>query len=169
MGKKEMLYIDKHGIVIEIRKIQQCDEPRLRKFYLGLSDETLRTYYQGSMRREFIVSNSKIHEECNRDEKDLSLVALYNEDIVGFGVLLRLRTKEKRYEIAFLVSEKFQRNNIGSKLMNLLIENARETKNKSTIVAYTSAINYPVHSFLKKYGFFKEQTDFDQIVWTLEI
>ncbi|MCK9351866.1 MAG: GNAT family N-acetyltransferase [Candidatus Paceibacterota bacterium] len=161
---------DKTGAEIEIRLIHPDDEGRLRFFYEGLSDETIRSFYRVTGRREYFIQRSVIIQECNVDLKEhLYMVAIHDDEIVGLETLIRTDMPSE-YEISHLISDEYQSRGIGSILMEETLSYVRKYwRRHFTITAETALSNYKAKGFMKKFGFAVKNSERGEISWVYKI
>ncbi|TRZ51550.1 GNAT family N-acetyltransferase [bacterium] len=145
-------FVDKKGAEIEIRPLRLGDEELLGDFYLNLSDETIYSFYNFCANKTALVKKETLVRMC--DEKNgLRLAAIYKGKIIGVGGLLGYFCPEEVCEIAYLVSDKYQKRGIGSVLMEMLIDYATKCRSEGWIYAQTSLCNAGSKKLLKKFGF----------------
>lgn len=166
-----ILRLDKTGAEVFLRPISPDDEELLRRFYLELTEKTFRSFYGYSTNRNIFVRKEKISQECHVDQKkDLRLVAMRNNEIIGLGMLVGMdRFTEANYEIGHLISDDYQKHGVGSLLMEAILEHAKAHSKGKFIVAYTSAMNIGARKLLQKFDFVLKNTEYGEMTWIYTI
>jgi acetyltransferase len=143
----------KDGTEVTLRPIRPEDEPIELEFIRGLSTETSRF-------RFFQIIKDLPHEAlvrfCNIDyDREMAFIAETREGErrIEIGVSrLILETNKKRGEFAVVIADKYQGKGLGIKLVDMLIEVARE-KGVETIYGIIMAENVRMISLCEKLGF----------------
>jgi len=166
-----ILRLDKTGAEVLLRPICPLDEEMLRRFYLELSEKTFRSFYGYCTDRNIFVRKEKLSQECHVDlEKDLRLVAIRDNEIIGLGMLLDMDSfAEANYEIGHLISDEYQGRGIGSLLMESMLVYAKEHSTKGKIVAYTHTMNIGAKRLLQKFDFVLKNTEYGEMTWIYTI
>jgi acetyltransferase len=143
---------------VVIRAIRPHDEPLMVKFHGMLSDRTVYFRYFCSLSLTTRTAHERLARICFVDsEREAVLVADHTDpktgeqSIVAVGRLNKL-PDGKSAEIAVLVSDFYQSQGIGKKLLLRLIEIAREQK-IARLVAEMLRDNIPMQVVLKRLGF----------------
>jgi acetyltransferase len=143
----------KDGTEVTLRPIKPEDEPEELDFIRGLSTETSRF-------RFFQIIKDLPHEAlvrfCNIDyDREMAIIAEAREGdrTIQIGVS-RLITEpgKKRGEFAVVIADKFQGRGLGTKLVDMLIEFARE-KGIDTIYGTVMSENIKMIQLCEKLGF----------------
>jgi len=143
----------KDGTEVTLRPIKPEDEPEELDFIRGLSTETSRF-------RFFQIIKDLPHEAlvrfCNIDyDREMAIIAETREGdrTVQIGVS-RLITDpgKKRGEFAVVIADKFQSRGLGTKLVDMLIEFARE-KGLDTVYGTVMSENIKMIQLCEKLGF----------------
>jgi RimJ/RimL family protein N-acetyltransferase len=125
------------GTTIAVRSIQPSDGPRLIRFHATLSFESIRTRFFGV---HPFLSASETERFTTVDHRDReALIALVDDEIIGVGRYDRLASGVDA-EVAFVVSDRWQRRGLAPILLELLAVRARDA-GISTFVAETLADN----------------------------
>ena len=143
----------KDGTEVTLRPIKPEDEPIELEFIRGLSTETSRF-------RFFQIIKDLPHEAlvrfCNIDyDREMAIIAETREGsrTVEIGVSrLVLEPNKKRGEFAVVVADKYQRKGLGIKLVDMLIDFAKE-KGIETIYGTVMAENMGMIRLCEKLGF----------------
>jgi acyl-CoA hydrolase/GNAT superfamily N-acetyltransferase len=109
-----------------IRPIRPDDEPLMREMFYEFSEQTVYLRYHASVKA---MPHNKLQVFCNVDyDTEMALIALVgtpgNEEVVGVGRYMTDAAKENA-EVAFTVSDRYQRKGLGTHLFERLIEVAR--------------------------------------------
>jgi acetyltransferase len=152
----------KDGEKVLLRPIKPEDELLFNKLFTSLSPETKRFRFFDIIKE---LSHEKLTRFCNLDnDREIAVIAKLKKDetsIIGVARLI-LDTGGNNGEFAVLVSDKWQGKGIGSKLVDCIIEIARDMGVKSI---YSDVIynNQKMLSLAKKKGFRKQKVDYDTI------
>jgi acetyltransferase len=146
----------KDGAAFGIRPIRQDDEERMIQFHQGLSERSVYMRYFESMSLKTRTAHARLVRVCYADpERETVLVAVTSdsgqERIVAVGRLSKFDDPTKA-EIALLVLDGFQGRGLGSELLRLLIEAAREQK-ITQIEGEVLRDNLAMQKLMKKFGF----------------
>jgi len=109
-----------------IRPIRPDDEPLMREMFYEFSEQTVYLRYHASVKA---MPHNKLQVFCNVDyDTEMALIALVgtpgHEEVVGVGRYMTDAAKENA-EVAFTVSDRYQRKGLGTHLFERLIEVAR--------------------------------------------
>jgi RimJ/RimL family protein N-acetyltransferase len=136
---------------ITVRPADPGDMVGMKAFFERLGPETrfLRFHYTRAY-----ISDNEIATYCNCDYDGTFVIVaeMYrngHQEIVGVGRYDRLPRRDAA-EVAFLVEDAEQRKGIGTHLVRLLAEAARE-RGVSTFVAETTNYNYTMLGIFEKY------------------
>lgn len=143
----------KDGTEVLLRPIKPEDEPLERELLSSLSDETLRTRFFSIIRD---ISHEWLVLFCNIDyDRHLAIVAEIKENgarkIMAVGRII-IDPDSNSGEIAVLVHDRFQRKGLGYKLMEVLIERAKE-KGLEHVYGEVLTDNQKMLSLSRKAGF----------------
>ena len=140
----------KNGIPIRFRAIKPSDEEQMRRFFYRFSDEAkfYRFFYTIKT-----MSHDKMQEYVNIDySKEMSIVGLSgkpgDETIVAEARFVR-DDRSSYGEVAFLINDDFQGLGIGSYMLNLLIQMAKE-QGLMGLTAEVLADNLPMKKVFEK-------------------
>ena len=122
------------GVDVEIRPIRPEDEPLLVKFHQTLSDRSVRLRYFAALKLDQRTAHERLTRVAFNDyDRELALVVERNEprtggrEIVGVGRLSKTPGTDEA-EFAILVSDLWQGRGLGPKLLEMLIQIARDEK-----------------------------------------
>jgi acetyltransferase len=143
----------KDGTEVTLRPIKPEDEPKELEFVRGLSTETSRF-------RFFQIIKDLPHEAlvrfCNIDyDREMAIIAetKVGDRVVEIGVSrLIIDPGKKRGEFAVVVADKYQGKGLGTKLVDMLIEFAREKK-IDTVYGTVMSENVKMVQLCEKLGF----------------
>ena len=143
----------KDGTEVTLRPIKPEDEPKELEFVRGLSTETSRF-------RFFQIIKDLPHEAlvrfCNIDyDREMAIIAetRVGDQTIEVGVSrLVLDPGKKRGEFAVVVADKYQGRGLGTKLVDMLIEFARE-KGIDTVYGTIMSENIKMIQLCEKLGF----------------
>jgi acetyltransferase len=151
--KYEALWSLKNGQEVLLRPIKPEDEPMWLEMFQGLSEESIRY-------RFFQMLKDTPHEVrvryCNIDyDREVAIVAEIVEQgkrkLLGVG-RLNFEIEGETGEMSFLVSDKWQGLGLGTKIVDYVLDIARE-KGITKVFAIMLPDNYRALSLTKKMGF----------------
>jgi acetyltransferase len=124
----------KNGDTVTIRPIRPEDEPLLVKFHQTLSEETVYHRYFSQLKLDQRITHERLIRICFNDyDREIALVAERadatntNREILGVGRLSKSRTRNEA-EFALLISDRWQRQGLGTELLKRLVRIARDEK-----------------------------------------
>ncbi|HYO08860.1 MAG TPA: bifunctional acetate--CoA ligase family protein/GNAT family N-acetyltransferase [Tepidisphaeraceae bacterium] len=148
----------KDGTPLTVRPIRPEDEPLLIKFHEQLSDDTVRLRYFHPMKLGTRTSHERLTRVCFNDyDRELALVidrrdpATGQHEILGVGRLSKIPGTDEA-EFAILVGDRWQNRGLGTRLLSLLIEVARDEK-VGTLLAEILPDNTEMQRICRKLGF----------------
>ena len=152
-------WIGAAGTRFELRPIEASDFPLLESFARRLS---FRTRYFRFGRGSFELGADQIRRLCNPDPAYSVHLIVINEakaqpSIVGFGRIV-YEPGEKQSELTLTVSDSWQRRGVGRRLLDHLIEAARQ-RGDSKITARILATNQPMLALVTRHGFTLSNSD----------
>ncbi len=166
----EKHFLDKTGAEIEIRTLRHGDESLLRNFYLGLSEETIYSFYHYHINRSVLIKKEKIEQECSFDHHiHMRLAAIHDSEIIGIGMLLGSFCPEEMSEIGHLITDDYQKKGIATFLMEILLSHAFHQQKGDEIFAQTSSGNIGSRKLLQKFGFVIKNITDGEISWLYKI
>ena len=151
--KEELIWLLKNGQEVLLRPIKPEDEPMWLEMFQSLSEESIRY-------RFFQMLKDTPHEVrvryCNIDyDRESAIVAETIEKgkkkLLGVG-RLSLESDGKNGEIAFIVSDYYQGLGLGTKMVDYVLDLAKE-KGVESVYAIMLPDNYRALSLTKKMGF----------------
>lgn len=166
----------KDGREVTIRPIRPEDEPLMAEFHRTLSDRTVYLRYFASLSLSARIAHERLLRICFGDyEREMVLVVEHVNPrngapgIVGVGRLNKLRVTSKQAEVAVLVSDAYQRGGLGSELLRLIIEVAREEK-MTRVCSEMLGDNLAMQVISKKLGFkLRSRLDSPSVKATLDL
>ncbi len=151
-------YTSKTGVSYTIRPISPEDEPKIIAFHETLSERTVYLRYFRSFNLDRRIDHDRLSRICFIDyDREMILVVAYHdpetgeEQIIGVGRLTRVNI-ENEAEYAIIVTDAFQGQGLGTKLLDRLIEIGR-LEGVQKIVAYILAENRSMIAVSEKRGF----------------
>jgi acetyltransferase len=148
----------RNGAPITIRPIRPEDEPTMVKFHGTLSEETVHFRYFGFSKLELRVAHERLTRICFNDyDREIALVAIRQapetkeDEIIGVGRLIKLHGVNEA-EFAIVISDRFQRQGLGTQLLQLLVDIGRE-EGAECIFGQILPENYGMQRISKKVGF----------------
>jgi len=158
----------KDGTDVTLRPIRPEDERREYEFVKGLSDETSRF-------RFFRIIKELSHEDlvrfCNIDyDREMAIIAEVRDGEKRKEIAvarLIMEPSRKRGEFAIVVADDYQGRSMGTKMMDMLIEVAKE-KGLKSIYGIILPENTVMLNFIQKLGFVLKPSE-DGIVATLNL
>jgi acetyltransferase len=154
----------KDGTDLTLRPIRPEDEPLLVKFHETLSERTVRLRYFHPMKLTARTAHERLLRVCFNDyDREIAIVAERvdakgERHIVGVGRLSKVPHQDEA-EYAVLVSDAWQRKGIGSKLLERLVQIARDEK-LARVTADILSDNHEMQAMSRKLGF-KLKQDLD--------
>lgn len=116
------------GETMAIRPIRPEDEPLVVQFHKALSEESVRKRYLGSLSLDERIRHQRLIRLCCSDyDRDIALIALLGNKIVGIARLMRLPGISEA-SFALTVIDSMQNKGIGKELFKSLIKVAKEEK-----------------------------------------
>lgn len=119
-------FLGRDGMKFSVRPIRPDDEPMMVQFHRHLSERSVYYRYFSPLELSFRTSHERLTPRCFVDfDRELALVAEHVDEngkssIVGVARLMRAHSGNSA-EIAFVVSDKFQRRGLGSHLLEQTI------------------------------------------------
>jgi len=146
------------GSLVLLRHIRHSDESMMTRFHQSLSDRSVYMRYFASLSLRTRTAHDRLSSICHPDpDREIVLVAERSDlqsketGIAGVGRLMRLAIGN-RAELAVLISDQFQRQGLGTRLVQALLQQAQEQKIER-IVAEMLRDNYAMQIVLKRAGF----------------
>jgi acetyltransferase len=121
------------GKDVTIRPIRPEDEPLIVKFHRTLSDRSVRLRYFATMKLDHRTTHVRLARVCFNDyDREMALVVEHaagqgEPEIVGVGRLSKIPGLDEA-EFALLVSDAWQRQGLGQKLLRMMLQIARDEK-----------------------------------------
>lgn len=136
-----------------LRPIKPEDENRIVDFHTDVSDRSVYLRYLQFLKFEERISHERLARVCFNDySRELALVVVHNDKILGVGRLQRNPLRMEEAEVAFLVRDSAQGQGIGKALVSHLIEAAR-AEGLTRLTAELLSDNTPMRTLLEKAGF----------------
>ncbi len=147
-----------NGIPVTIRPIRPEDEPLIVQFHKTLSEESVYLRYFNFMKLSRRIAHERLTRICFIDYyREMALVVDYknpetgNHEILGAGRLTKLHGVNEA-EFAMLVSDRHQRQGLGTELLFRLVQVGQDEK-LERIVATILAENTAMQRVCEKVGF----------------
>jgi GNAT superfamily N-acetyltransferase len=117
----------KNGLEVLVRPIRPDDEPLMREMFYEFSERTVYLRYHAAIKA---MPHNKLQVFCNVDyDTEMALIAVLgqpgSERVIGVGRYMTDAARESA-ELAFTVTDEFQRNGLGTYLFERLIAIARD-------------------------------------------
>jgi acetyltransferase len=148
----------KDGQPVTIRPIQPEDEPLLVKFHETLSEESVYHRYFSQLKLDQRIAHERLMRICFNDyDREIALVVdrkdakTGNREILGVGRLSKAHGLNEG-EFALLVSDRWQRQGLGTELLKRLVSVARDEK-LARLTAIIQSDNQAMLHISKKVGF----------------
>jgi len=148
----------KEGTPVIIRPIQPEDEPLLVKLHGTLSEESVYHRYFSQLKLDQRIAHERLTRICFNDyDREIALVAERKDaktgdrEILGVGRLSKARGLNEG-EFALLISDRWQKQGLGSELLKRLVEIAR-TEKLTRVSAIIMSDNHAMLHVCKKTGF----------------
>ena len=146
------------GTPITIRPIRPEDEPLMVEFHGTLSEDTVHFRYFGLQKLELRVAHERLTRICFNDyDREIALIAIRQapdtkeDEIIGVGRLMKLHGVNEA-EFAIVVSDRFQRQGLGTQLLQLLVNIGRK-EGTERIFGQILPENRGMQQVSKKVGF----------------
>ncbi|HEV2455739.1 MAG TPA: GNAT family N-acetyltransferase, partial [Verrucomicrobiae bacterium] len=124
----------KDGTPLTIRPIRPEDEPLMVQFHQTLTEESIYQRYFSSLKLTDRIAHERLTRICFNDyDREIALVVerkgakSQDRQILGVGRLSKLHGRNEA-EFAMLVSDRWQRQGLGTELMRRLVEIGRAEK-----------------------------------------
>jgi acetyltransferase len=148
----------KNGAAVNVRPIRPEDEPLLVKFHETLSEESVYYRYFSQLKLDQRIAHERLTRMCFNDyDREIALVAEHKDpksgqrEILGVGRLSKARGLNEA-EFALIVSDRFQRQGLGTELLKRLVQIGRDEK-LQRISANILAENHGMQTVSKRVGF----------------
>lgn len=148
----------KNGKSVTIRPIRPEDEPLLAKFHHTLSENTVRFRYFHPIKLGERTSHQRLARMCFNDyDREMALVADYHNKATGEHEILGVGRLTKQLgineaEFAIVISDAEQRQGLGSRLLNTLVQIGRD-EHLDRITAEMLGENHEMQKVSEKCGF----------------
>jgi acetyltransferase len=129
----------KNGAQVKLRPVKPEDEKRFNDLFKSLSEETVRFRFFETIKE---MSHDTLTRYCNLDyDREIAMVAELQDDKRIIGVVrLTADVGGKNGEFAVLVGDSWQGLGLGSKLMDVIVEIAKDLK-VETIYSFVTRAN----------------------------
>jgi acetyltransferase len=151
-------WILKNKTPVIIRPIRPEDEPLLVKFHGTLSAESVYNRYFNQIKLDQRVEHERLVQICFNDyDREMALVAEFTDpisgrqEILGVGRLSKARGLNEA-EFSLLISDKWQKQGLGTELLKRLVHIAHDEKLKR-VKANILADNHAMQNVSRKAGF----------------
>ena len=147
----------KGGLPITIRPIRPEDEPFLVRFHETLSEESVYYRYFSQLKLDQRIAHERLTRICFNDyDREIALVAEHKNksgrvEIMGVGRLSKARGLNEA-EFALIISDRYQRQGLGTELLKRLVHIGRQEK-LERITANILAENHAMQVVAKRVGF----------------
>jgi acetyltransferase len=148
----------KSGAPLVIRPIRPEDEPHLVKFHEALSEESVYYRYFTQLKLDQRIAHERLTRMCFNDyDREIALVAEHTDpetgkrEILGVGRLSKARGLNEA-EFAVIISDRWQRQGLGTELLKRLVQIGRDEK-LERISANILSENHAMQLVSKRVGF----------------
>lgn len=144
-----------------VRPIRASDETLMVQFHQTLSEQSVYHTFNHQFPLDERITHHRLSRVCTNDyDREISLVCVTEEAerIAGIVRLTKLHNTEKVARFRLLVSDDYQRQGIGKKLLTNVIEVARQ-EGLREVMGYVLASNEPMKTLCQELGFMLEPTD----------
>lgn len=152
------------GAKLRIRPIRPEDEPLMVKFHEPLSDQSIYMRYFRALNLDQRTAHERLTRICFIDyDREMALVATRRnpesgeQEIIGVGRLSKFYQGEEA-EFALLISDKFQRQGLGTELLRRLLQIAEDEGIKK-VMAYMLPENRGMKRIAEELGFSFEREE----------
>ncbi len=147
----------KNGVQVAFRPVKPEDEPCFNELFKSLSEDSVRFRFFEIIKE---MSHDTLSRYCNLDyDREIAIVAEPQNDRRMIGaVRLILDSERKNGEFAIMVSDSWHGLGLGSKLMDYIIDIAKDLK-LETIYSYVSLANIKMTGLCCKKGFETKPVD----------
>ena len=147
----------KNGVQVNLRPVKPEDERCFNELFKSLSEESVRFRFFEIIKE---MSHDTLSRYCNLDyDREIAIIAeLQNERRIIGAVRLILDSERKNGEFAIMVSDSWHRLGLGSKLMDYIIDIAKDLK-LETIYSCVSRANIKMTNLCYKKGFGTKPVD----------
>ena len=157
------------GTPVTLRPIHPEDEPLMVEFHKTLSERSVYFRWLHMLNPSKLIAHEELISMCFVDyDRQMVLVAVYNDpqtgqdEIIGVGSLIK-EHGENSAEAALLVTDRFQRRGLGTKLLSQLIQFGRDEQ-LQRLTGDVLAENREMQEVCKKLGFRLHYSLEDQVV-----
>jgi acetyltransferase len=148
----------KDGSQLVLRPIRPEDEPLMVAFHGTLSERTIELRYFNAMKLSTRVAHERLTRICFIDyDREMALVAdcknarTGDHEILGVGRLCKVRGTDEA-EFSLLVSDRFQRQGLGTEFLSRLLQIGRDEKIRR-IVGVIRPENVAMKCLCQRLGF----------------
>nr|MBA2616632.1 GNAT family N-acetyltransferase [Rubrobacter sp.] len=158
------------GARVRVRPIRPEDEPLMVRFHATLSEQSVYMRYFHMMKLDQRTAHERLTRICFIDyDREMALVAEHTDpetgerEIMGVARLSRNGAAPAEAEFSVLVSDRFQRQGVGTLLVERLLEVGR-AENLQRITAEILLDNRPMQRISKRLGFRLRRDTEDMVV-----
>jgi acetyltransferase len=148
----------KDGTPVTIRPIRPEDEPLMVQFHKTLSERSVRFRYFHPLKLSQRVAHERLIRVCFADyDREMPLVVEHRDaktgelEILGVGRLSKTPGQDEA-EFALLISDLWQNKGLGTKLLGMIVQAARDEK-LSQVTAHILPENLEMQRVCEKLGF----------------
>ena len=153
----------KDGTTATLRPIRPEDEPAMVLFHETLSAQSVYLRYFQEMKLDTRTTHERLTRTCFVDYgREMVLVALKKDQIVGVARLSRMRKKDQA-EFSMILSDAFQNQGLGGQILKGLLQVARAEKLKG-VTGYILPENVRMQALCTKLGFALERRESEGLV-----
>ena len=147
----------KNGTKVTLRPIRPEDEPMMVEFHKTLSERSVHFRYFGQLNLSQRIAHERLTRICFNDyDREIALVADYKRkdgthEILGVGRLSKIHGLDEA-EFAIVISDQWQGQGLGTRILKLLVEIGRQEKLKR-ITAHILSDNVEMTQVSREAGF----------------
>ncbi len=160
--KQDLLFLENYKYykklpnnkTVEFRPLLSSDEFASRNFFYSLQETTI--YYRFFQKRNVFSREMLQNQWATVDyKKNISIIGLLpqaqHKEIIAIGTYAMLEEREDAAEVAFVVKEEFQDKGIGSFLLEILEDIAKDNGYKAFYARVLKENSRMIHLFKKRY------------------
>jgi acetyltransferase len=153
---------------VEIRPLVPADRERLAVAFARLGEETRRRRFRGLASQLPEGDLDRLTQIDHHHHEALAAIAPGTGRIVGVARFITLPDDPRAAEVAIAVDDEWQGDGIGHSLMSELVGRAR-AEGVTRFLAYVSADNRPVLSWIARAGGVAETYDGDETLYSIAL
>jgi GNAT superfamily N-acetyltransferase len=153
---------------VEVRPLAPRDREALAQAFSRLGEETRRRRFRGLASQLAEHDLDRLTQIDHHHHEALAAIAPGSGRIVGVARFITMPDDPRAAEVAIAVDDEWQGRGIGRRLMNELVGRAR-AEGVARLLAYVSADNHTVRSWIARAGGVAEAYDGDETVYSIAL